>query len=98
MEEFGRYTEESQAWAEQMLGNQIPETSYLATIARKIGATASLAFGAGFGGSVWAMVRTSRIDEFLDGWAWSYRKRFPQHADTSQFFATGAGPATFQIG
>ena len=98
MDEFGRYTDESQAWAEQMLGNQIPETSYLAAIARKIGATASLAFGAGFGGSVWAMVRTSRIDEFLDGWAWSYRKRFPQHADASQFFATGAGPATFEIG
>jgi galactokinase len=98
MDEFGRYTEESQAWAEQMLGNQIPETSYLAAIARKIGAAASLAFGAGFGGSVWALVQTSGIDEFLEGWAWSYRKRFPQHAQASQFFATGAGPATFQIG
>lgn len=98
MDEFGRYTEESQRWAEQMLGNQIPETSYLAAIARKIGATASLAFGAGFGGSVWAMVETSRIDEFLDAWAWSYRKRFPQHTERSQFFATGAGPATFEIG
>jgi galactokinase len=97
LEAFGRFTDRSQHLAEQLLGNQVPETMHLAASARDCGAAASTAFGAGFGGSVWAMVRTSRIDSFLAAWAKSYHARFPQHTKTSQFFATGAGPAAFQI-
>jgi galactokinase len=97
IEAFGRFTEESQHLAEQFLGNQVPETVHLAASARECGAAASTAFGAGFGGSVWAMVPTSRVDSFLAAWSESYHTRFPQHAESSQFFATGAGPATFQI-
>jgi galactokinase len=97
IEAFGRFTEESQRLAEQLLGNQVPETVHLAASARECGAVASSAFGAGFGGSVWAMVPTSCVDSFLAAWAESYHTRFPQHAEASQFFATGAGPAAFQI-
>jgi len=38
------------------LGNQIPQTIFLAKTARQLGAVAASAFGAGFGGSVWALV------------------------------------------
>jgi galactokinase len=46
----------SQAEAESLLGNQVPETVALARSARELGALAACSFGAGFGGSVWALV------------------------------------------
>lgn len=46
----------SQADAETLLGNQVPETIALARSARALGAFAACSFGAGFGGSVWALV------------------------------------------
>ena len=46
----------SQAEAETLLGNQVPETIALARAARELGAFAVVRFGAGFGGSVWALV------------------------------------------
>jgi galactokinase len=48
--------EASQADAEVLLGNQVPETTALARAARDQGAFAACSFGAGFGGSVWALV------------------------------------------
>jgi galactokinase len=49
-------SEGSQADAEHLLGNQVPETVELARSAREQGAFAACSFGAGFGGSVWALV------------------------------------------
>ncbi len=46
----------SQADAASLLGNQVPETEALARSARDLGAFAACSFGAGFGGSVWALV------------------------------------------
>ena len=46
----------SQLEAESLLGNQVPETVALARSARELGAFAACSFGAGFGGSVWALV------------------------------------------
>ncbi len=97
MDTFGRLTDRSQANAEQLLGNQIPETICLAKTARQNGAAGSNAFGAGFGGSVWAMVEEERVDGFLNAWRDAYLARFPQHTKTALFFATGAGPAAFEI-
>ena len=39
-----------------LLGNQVPETIALARAALAHGAFAACSFGAGFGGSVWALV------------------------------------------
>ena len=97
IEAFGRLADRSQRKAEELLGNQIPETAYLAKTARENGAAGSNAFGAGFGGSVWAMVDRTRIDAFLTAWREAYLARYPQHAKTSLFFTTGAGPAAFEI-
>jgi galactokinase len=52
----GALAESSQADAEHLLGNQVPETIALARLARERGAFAACSFGAGFGGSVWALV------------------------------------------
>ena len=94
---FGRLVDQSQQAAEQLLGNQVPETAFLAAAARRLGAAAASAFGAGFGGSVWALVEADRADGFLAAWADAYRADFPQHAPLASFFLTGAGPAAFRV-
>jgi galactokinase len=94
---FGRLVDRSQHAAERLLGNQVPETIFLADSARRLGAVAASAFGAGFGGSVWALVETARADDILIAWADEYRNEHPQHATTSHFFLTAAGPAAFRV-
>jgi galactokinase len=74
---FGALVDESQWYAETDLGNQVPETVDLAASARELGAHAASAFGAGFGGSVWALVDTQHADEFATQWLDLYRRRFP---------------------
>jgi galactokinase len=97
LETFGRWVDQSQRAAETLLGNQIPETVSLAAAAREHGAAAASAFGAGFGGSVWALVPTGRVSEFLAQWRRSYLARFPQHEPQAGFFSTAAGPALCRI-
>jgi galactokinase len=94
---FGRLVDRSQQGAEKLLGNQVPETVFLAAAARRLGAAAASAFGAGFGGSVWALVETARADEFLAAWSAEYNAQFPQHEPLARFFITGAGPAAFRV-
>jgi galactokinase len=94
---FGRLVDRSQRAAEQWLGNQTPETISLAASARRLGAAAASAFGGGFGGSVWALVETSKAADFLAAWAEEYGGKFPQHTKLAHFFATGAGPAAFRV-
>lgn len=88
---FGKLVDRSQSNAECLLANQIPETMFLARAARDLGAVAASAFGAGFGGSVWALVSKGIGRQFAESWASSYRDRFPQHSSSS-FFLTDAGP------
>jgi galactokinase len=85
--------ESSQNLAERNLGNQIPQTVALVRSARKLGAVAASAFGAGFGGSVWAMVPKDQAPGFSGQWAESYRQAFP--ANQGLVFQTGCvGGAT----
>lgn len=92
LERVGVLMDRSQHLAETCLGNQTPETIELARSARSLGAAAASAFGAGFGGSVWALVASAKADEFREAWAQRYRERFPARAATSEFLVTGAGP------
>ncbi len=94
---FGRLVDRSQHTAERRLGNQTPETIFLAASARKHGAVAATSFGEGFGGSVWALVETAHADDLLMAWSDEYRAEFPQLATQSVFFLTGAGPAAFRV-
>jgi len=96
LEEFGEWVDRSQADAERYLGNQIPETAELARSARALGAIAASAFGAGFGGSVWAMIQTNTAPNFLKRWKEHYQQRFPARAESSEFFTSAASaPAVF---
>lgn len=78
LEEFGRLVDESQAGAEQGLRNQVPETVSLQRLARELGAHASSGFGAGFGGSVWALVPTADAEDFGRRWLDAYRAAHPE--------------------
>lgn len=92
---LGEVVDASQRGVEQLLGNQVPETIALARSARERGATAASAFGAGFGGSVWALVSSARTADFLEEWRARYVAEFPAHQSTARFFVTRAGrPAT----
>jgi galactokinase len=96
IDELGALADRSQRAAETWLGNQIPETVFLARRARELGATAASAFGAGFGGSVWALVPLGMATAFSDAWATSYHATFPARAESSAFFASPAGPGANQ--
>jgi galactokinase len=89
---LGPLVDRSQALAERCLGNQVPETILLARAARDLGAAAASAFGAGFGGSVWALVGRAASEDFRRRWAKAYRDAFPSRAEQAVFFLTGAGP------
>jgi galactokinase len=87
----GRLVNESQELAERSLGNQVPQTIFLAAAARQAGAVAASAFGAGFGGSVWALVRAADADEFRKEWLGRYRQEFPVESENALAFVTAAG-------
>lgn len=69
---MGELTRGSQADAETLLGNQIHETCALARLAYEHGAFAASGFGAGFGGSVWALAPTDHAEGFAARWRQAY--------------------------
>ena len=92
LDELGAMVDASQLVAEQFLGNQVPETMALVRSAREeLGAVAASAFGAGFGGSVWALTRSADTPDFLRQWQERYARAFPAHRETARFFVTHAG-------
>ena len=74
----------SQHDAEDLLGNQVPETVALARSARALGAIGACSFGAGFGGSVWALVERAEASSFAPRW----------HADA---FIVSPGPPLIEL-
>jgi len=81
---IGHLSMGSQADAQDLLGNQIPETIALPARARALGAFGARSFGAGFGGSVWALVDRSRAEEFARQW-------------TSEAFVAPPGPPLLEL-
>ena len=104
LESVGALVARSVDAAARLLGNQIPETLALTRLARDLGAVAASPFGAGFGGSVWALLEASgerraagagRAEDaasFLETWRTRYLDEFPQRHAGSEFFLTRAGP------
>lgn len=90
---LGRLSRESQDEADALLGNQIPETIRLAATARDAGAFAASSFGAGFGGSVWALVATADADVFAREWLRAYETS-TSHAPVPWFIARPGPPLT----
>jgi galactokinase len=96
-QKIGALVDRSQELGARLLSNQIPETIALARLARELGAVAASAFGAGFGGSVWALVKAERAESFKSEWADEYCSRFPKSASRSDFFLTCAGPSMIEF-
>jgi galactokinase len=97
IEHFGTYVLRSQRLAEMLLANQVSETIFLAARARAHGAVAASAFGAGFGGSVWAMAKAENVEKFIRKWRADYEQHFPKPAEKAEFLITRAGPAAFLL-
>jgi len=97
LETLGNVVDRSQERAERLLGNQIPETVALARMARELGAVAASAFGAGFGGSVWALVHSEQAGEFRARWTERYSATFPDAAARAHVFESRAGPPMMRL-
>ncbi len=93
---MGELAAASQRDADALLGNQIPETVALAGLARSSGAFAASSFGAGFGGSVWALVEAARAREFAARWQAAYAQAVPAGRDVPWFIARPA-PAVVDL-
>lgn len=91
IEGFGRAAELSHRTADQALGNQIPETNRLQALALELGAPAASGFGAGFGGSVWALVPTVDADAFAASWLERYLAEYPGLAGAASTLVTRPG-------
>ncbi|MBV7432435.1 galactokinase [Dermabacteraceae bacterium TAE3-ERU5] len=90
---FASLVDESQRLTTEDLGNQVPETVSLQRLARENGAVAASAFGAGFGGSVWALVPENTAHEFAQEWLDAYGRQYPATANASTWLVTRPGPA-----
>ena len=94
---FAHYVAASQAGAERALENQQPETTALVREGLNAGAIAASAFGAGFGGSVWALIPVTDAKDFSTRWRAAYEQVAPTSAARAQFFTTRPGPPAFEI-
>jgi galactokinase len=90
---LGELSAASQADAEGLLGNQIPETTALAALARDAGAFASSSFGAGFGGSVWALADAGEAASVADRWRAAYLARVPGLGNVNALIVRPSAPA-----
>jgi galactokinase len=100
LDSFGAIVDRSQEMATRLLRNQVPETVALAHTARANGALAASSFGAGFGGSVWALVELADAAAFLERWKRAYQAAAGTALATSAratFFLTTAGAGCFEI-
>jgi galactokinase len=97
LDEMGRLVDLSQKNSEKLLLNQVPETVALCKLARELGAVGASAFGAGFGGAVWALVPEGSAGEFVKQWRENYVAAFPGRKDGANFIVTRPGPAARRV-
>ena len=83
---LGEVIDESHRLSATYLRNIIPEIDWLQRSARELGAVAASGFGAGFGGSAYAIVPKTLATEVLPAWRESYLRRYPQHQSACHFF------------
>ena len=74
------------------LKNTIDETEWLPERAVTLGALTASAFGAGFGGSCYAIVSADAAEAFAAAWEGAYREQFPSRRGACSFFVMSPGP------
>jgi galactokinase len=85
---FGRAVSASHADSSRYLRNIVPEIDFLAASARELGAWGASGFGAGFGGSAYAVVPASGASGFLERWRQAYTTRWPERQREAWFLVT----------
>jgi len=93
---LGRLSAESQTDAVHRLRNQVAETAALVRVARQTGAFAARSFGAGFGGSAWAMVDRD-AGGFAGRWLAAYRGEYPEAGGRALAFVANPGPPVIEL-
>jgi galactokinase len=99
--QLSELVDNSHTYTVEKLKNTIPETAWLPRWAREHGnAIASSAFGAGFGGSCWALVNKDDCENFRQNWLNAYEEKFPASQGcglTREFFVFSPGPGAFAL-
>ena len=94
---IGEVLERSQELADRGLCNQVPQTRLMVSLAREAGAIGASSFGAGWGGSVYALVRADEAAEgFAAQWLRAYRDR-EQGAEQAAVIVTRPGPGACRL-
>ncbi|MGP1482433.1 galactokinase family protein [Actinomyces naeslundii] len=92
----GEVLQRSQELADQGLRNQVPQTRLMVSLAREMGAVGASSFGAGWGGSVYALVPTDDAEDFASQWLQAYRDR-EQKAEHSSTIVTRPGTGAYRL-
>ena len=93
---IGEVLERSQELADRGLCNQVPQTRLMVSLAREAGAIGASSFGAGWGGSVYALVRADEAEGFAAQWLRAYRDR-EQGAEQAAVIVTRPGPGACRL-
>ena len=88
----GEVLERSQELADRGLCNQVPQTRLMVSLAREAGAIGASSFGAGWGGSVYALVRADEAEGFAAQWLRAYRDR-----EQAAVIVTRPGPGACRL-
>ena len=93
---MGEVLERSQELADRGLRNQVPQTRLMVSLAREAGAIGASSFGAGWGGSVYALVPADDAEDFAPQWLQTYRDRAPE-AERAATIVTRPGPGACRL-
>jgi galactokinase len=92
METFGAALSASHDDSRRYLWNIAPEIDFLKESALGLGASGATGFGAGFGGSIAAVLPAERADSFTARWQAAYARQYPGLAAGASFFRASPGP------
>jgi galactokinase len=92
LDAFGKLVTDSHVASKKYLWNIVPEIDYLQETACALGAAGASGFGAGFGGSIFAVTTADRADALLLEWRSKYAKHYPERAGEAAFFIAEPGP------
>ena len=88
---FGGAVSASHETSGRLLWNIVPEVDFLQKTALSLGAAGASGFGAGFGGSVFAVIRADEAARFTASWRQEYENRYPERCREAAFFVTSPG-------
>lgn len=86
---------DSQRDSETLLRNQVDQSTQLTRLAVEAGAFAARSFGAGFGGSVWALAEAGEAPSVAARWLAAYAAKYPALRPVG--FTARPGPALVEL-